>query len=241
MSGLGRTEGDRRRAGWFGIAATALLLGACDSLEPLRNVNPELSDARAFLWPRTQGVVEITASPADPSFRLPRRGRVGMKIATSAGDSESVALYRLWCPPHRALPLYACHSLVLVTRPGVNVTELETRVVDIGGRFSYVSEFSPDWAVVIFPAPSGLMARRQQLLDWAEVSNAGLEGPGCVECGPEWLNAVQAELAAAIPLEPGSPVVGDGVVQYAPGDTVTLSYLNPGGSVLVRSYVIPPS
>jgi hypothetical protein len=201
-------------------------------------VNPELAEVRAYIWPRTRGVIDITATPANSSFRLPRRGRVEVLIRSSGGDAEPVELYRLWCPPHRPLSLYQCNALVLITVPGVMVTDLENRVVELGGRFTFVSTFNNAWAVVLFPSPNGLMARRQRFLDWPEVSDASLEGPGCAVCDDEWINGVQAELSAAIPLEMGSPVVGDGIVQYAPGDTLTLSYTNPGGSEIVRSYAM---
>jgi hypothetical protein len=228
-----------RRAAGVRAAALGLLLGACDTLEPIRNVNPELADVQAYIWPRVRGVMEVTATPANSSFRLPRRGRVEILIRSSGGDAESIALYRLWCPPHRTLSLYQCNALVLVTVPGVAVTDLEYRVVELGGRFTFVSTFNNAWAVVLFPSPNGLMARRQRLLDWPEVLGAGLDRPGCAVCDEEWINEVQAALSAAIPLEMGSPVVGDGTVQYAPGDTLALSYTNPGGSEIVRSGVMP--
>lgn len=231
----------RSRVRWTRVAAFGILLSACDTLGPIQHVNPELADAQAFIWPRASGVIEISATPASSSFRLPRRGRVEMLIESSGGDAESVQLYRLYCPPHREMWLYQCNALTIMTVPGVAVTELESRVVALGGRYTIVSALTGTWAVAVFPAPHSMMAARQRVLDWPEVQDAPLDGPGCAVCDDDWLNGIQAALSAAIALEVGSPIVGDGTVQYSRGDTLTLRYANPGAGELVRSYVIPPS
>jgi hypothetical protein len=225
---------------WHLAAALGMLLGGCDTLGPIHHVNPELADAQAFIWPRASGVIEILATPANSSFRLPRRGRVEILIESSGGDAESVQLYRLYCPPHREMWVYQCNSLTIMTLPGVAVTDVESRVVALGGRFTFVSALTGSWAVALFPAPHTMMAARQRVLEWPEVLDAFLDGPGCAVCDDDWLNGIQAALSAAIALDVGSPIVGDGTVQFSPGDTLTLRYANPGGGELVRFYVIPP-
>lgn len=221
----------------YGIAALAPLLLSCSSLDPLREANPEISEFGAVVWSRSHGVIDIFATPDDPSFSLPRRHRVSMRISTSSGDNESVAMYRSWCPPHRELAFYSCHSLLVFTRSGSTVGELEARIVEMGGRIGLGNESNSTWAEILFPNPTGLMERRRQLLAMPEVADVALDRPGCVDCGPSWVSQLRAALAAAIPLELGSPRPGDAVVQYAPGDTVSLRYSNPGGGEIVRSYV----
>lgn len=223
------------------LVACAILVGGCDPLAPLSNVNPELSDIEVEMFPSAHGVLKVSGIPSDETFRLPFRRRVQLMISTSGGDAEAVALYRHWCPPHRKLSFYDCHSVILYTRSGVAVTDLEARILELGGRLGYVSPFSSSWATVVFLTPSGLMLRRQQMLDWSEVADVALDQPGCIECDPQWLNEVQAALAAAIPLEPGTPEVGDGILQLSPGETVTATYTNPSGTSLIRTFAAPPT
>jgi hypothetical protein len=54
---------------------------------------------------RQDGLLEISALPADTSFRLAHGQRVPVELSTSSGDIESVDLYRFLCPARESIML----------------------------------------------------------------------------------------------------------------------------------------
>ncbi len=240
---VGRSEQDERPATlwWLCFAAAASTTPACDGFtDPSRDLAPALvslaiDDLASSL--RDGGLLYINAFPADTTFRLDAGERVPLAITVSSGDQESLRLYRVFCPPRERLAGFHCYSFILTMESGVQATSVAGQVAALGGRFHLVSVSGRIAGVTLFD-PDDLVRRARNARSWPGVAMTELSFPFCAPGAPPPCGSKSA-LTAPMAVDTGGAVPMDGVLQVRPGDTLSVSYRQPDGSILVANGTIP--
>jgi len=206
------------------IFVLPLVLAACDSLlSPGENQSPQLRSVAlgAPVMGTNDGFVVLSAIPADLSFRLEPHDRVRVRLTSSSGDEENVALYPFYnCRPWRGdLPL-SCFSL------SVGLTSAKHRdwlARHIYGRGVITSSWDDvaSYSVLYFE-PGAIFMELDTLSSrpWVEY----VEQWGWLCAGTCTFTQVNATLGRPVRVRRQSPSRFDRVLQVADGDTITAMY-----------------
>jgi len=244
---------DLRKAGRAGSIAPRLLLpclfpclgtATCSDLSgPGAGgyVTPELRHL-SFHYLETSypdgGVLSIDGAPADTSFRLRQGQRVPVEIEVSSGDREEVGFYRELCPIQERVPVYDCFSSAVAVHADVHVAYLASHVAAIGGRFTMVFPRGVGGVVAVFD-PEDLVRKARRAASWPGVRLVELKSSACPGIALQCRSETRSRLRLPVPVDTGVAVPGDGIVQIRPGDTVTVTYRQPGGGRLEAKRVVP--
>lgn len=227
-----------RSRGLLAVLAVCLAAVTCSSPTAPRVVIAELSSM--LLYPhalQTQRLLRVTAAPKDTSFRLAPNQRLRARVMTSAGDDEEVLFAPQLCDGD-----YLCHSLVVGMQEGHDVRSLDPFVASLPARFhlSVVVAQSGDtvhvstrFATISVYDPADVPAvsrdvRRRPGVAYVERNGVGWIGP-----------PIRWRVLALRPADRTPIVPGDGAIQYRSGDTITVRYVQPDGSILEASAVAP--
>ena len=232
------------------VMVVAVVAGACrDLFGPSRYAQPELAgfDLSALPVLPSGSVLTIVGHPADTSFRLQYGQRVHVEIAVSNGDRESADLYREWCPVRDGGPRYPCFNFTVMTGDSLPVWNLATGLARVGARMLVGGVcggggcwFSPDLAEVVVLSPDDLIpvakmtaaTRGVLLVDVVDGVACGLDISPCAPL-PLW------DLERPVFVDSGAVVPHDGTIQARTGDTVVVSYAQPGGGTVTGRLVAP--
>ena len=183
------------------------------------------------------GVVRISAIIEKPFAKL---DRLEARLRTSSGDDESFLLGPSDCGG------YVCDEFMVSMRDGHTIEELRSRAPAVGGilRVGGIADESgtivhrPTWFGVIElelgANPPAWAMERARL--WSGVKSVELNGLYYLGPGPLVIAGAHARLHARPATAP--PVQGDGVLQWSGGDTLTVEYQQPDGSLLSCSAVL---
>jgi hypothetical protein len=218
----------------LGLAAS---VGCLDPTGParLRSVTPHLReltvDERATNL-RDGGALTVDAMPWDTSLVLEPGQRVPLEIAVSSGDRESAGLTNELCPYRDRIPRrFHCYRLRVAMKEDRDVTEIGDHLLAAGGRFLSIST-SGKFAEVMFFSPDDPIGRALRAREWPGVSSIELSGSGCYSTSCP-------SLTVPVPVYARTAAPGDGVVQVRSGDTVTVTYRQPGGGTLRLQLPVP--
>lgn len=212
------------------VLALAASVGCTDLTGPGRlvSVTPELravsfDDLGTSL--RDGGVLILYGAPSDATFTLDSHQRVALEVTVSSGDRESAGLYNMFCPRRERLPgHFQCFRLDVAMREGHDAAEIAGHLSAAGGRFIFISAMR--WfAAVVFFSPDDPLGRAKRARSWPGVAYTALPFLACVA-------ASCPSLTVPVPVDTGPAVPGDGIVQVSPGDTVSVTYRQPGGGLL---------
>ena len=204
---------------------------SCDSpTEPVHWPDVTLEELRVsdIAVLRDSGLLVVVGVPVDTTQILPPHGRLRLELNTSAGDAEVFDVGPIVCD---ATSL-ACHDLSLTMKDGHTVWE----VFDV---------FNPTparpYAVAISDRVAGVFVFHPERVDAAIRS---LNQHPAVQVAERSHFAVSPPprkwgLRGGLPLDFRPPVAMDGVFQGLPGDTVTVRYSQPDGSLLTLEFLIP--
>lgn len=181
---------------------------------------------------RYGGLLSISAVPVDTSFRLLGEQRVPVELTVSSGDRETAGLYRRHCTPGG----YGnpCFEFAVIMQDGHRAAEIADRVLEIGGRFHMLSGGIA--GVTMFYPDVENVARQVAL--WPGVSHTAYMSGGCgIPEGCDWFT--YSELLVPMPVDIGSPVPDDGIVQVQLGDVLTVTYQQPDGGTIEATARVP--
>lgn len=181
---------------------------------------------------RNGGVLYLYGTPSDSTFSLEPGQRVPLEIAVSSGDRESVGLYNVHCPSRERLPgHFQCFRLNVAMREGHDASEMAGSLSAAGGRFIFTSM---GWfAAVVFFSPDDPIGRAKRARSWPGVAYTELTPLMCVAATP------CPSLTVPVPIDVGLAVPGNGIVQVRSGDTLSVTYRQPRGSVLTLQLLVP--
>jgi hypothetical protein len=205
-----------------------------DRVDPPRLRTLSLTDDLLATNIRNGGVFFISATPVDTSFRLPRGQRLPLSVTVSSGDEERAGLSRRHCPARERTTFgYPCFKFQVFMREGHRPLELADQVAAIGGRFYLVSS---SFAGIVMFEPE-VVRQANATTRWPGVAYAALGGTGCpLEGG--CLNS-DSDLLVPMPLDFGTAIPGDGIVQVRSGDVVTATYQQPDGGTIQATAQVP--
>jgi hypothetical protein len=222
------------------IVLVVVALGACsDPLGPPTDLRPRLQrlgvDELAYDF-GPGGYFVVNALPADLSVVLSDHERVAVEVTTSAGDAEVVRLFRSWCPHRERGWKHRCVGFSVIMEEGHTSGELVDHVAAIGGRMFLFPPTSQTGAIMTFE-PGNNLALARRALSWPGVAHAEpLSAPNCGWGGGDRCEAeLRATMEASVPVDTGAAVPGNGILEWRMGDTVTISYRQPGGGLLTVS------
>ena len=190
----------------------------------------------------TGGVLAIVAVAADPSMRVLAEERLQVRVRTESGDAETVELEREVCDGG------VCGNFSVSMDEGVSVTTL----------LPLMAEF-PHGGVGADVALSQRYPAR-----FTTLSETGRSGRGYVWRNadmPRFMSELRSEagvrlvsrvllvcgfncpprhsyLAGYRPLDDRTPQADNGWIEAHPGDTITVSYLQPNGGQLTSQVVM---
>lgn len=219
------------------VIALCLATVSCGSwLEPARRPTPDLVsigyDGRSRLGPG--GVLIISGFPSDTSYRLDRDDLI-LEISTSTGDTVVAQFRRAFCPVRERGFRYFCSDFLVVMESGLNTSTLLRLVSEIGGRFGGSGPGGPVGSITVI-SPNGIAARVQEAERWPGVAMATFSRILC-DAGTRCFSRSQIE--SIVPVEIGSPVSGDGVLQVMPRDTIRARYERAGSGIRETIFVVP--
>jgi hypothetical protein len=224
-------------------ACAALCLSAScgDVLGSLGFARPELSRlsiSDSFARLVQGGLLYVDGFPVDTSFRLDRRDRVLVELVTSAGDRETLNLFRAKCPPRARGPYYECFQYSMMMRGGSTAQDVAPLVQAAGDRFTYVSESGALANVTVFDA-GATIPHAQAARIWPGVSLVLLSQTAWPAEAPPPSDR-RGWLRAPMRVDSGAVRLADGVLQVRSGDTIRARYTQPSGSVLTSPPAIVP-
>lgn len=220
-------------AGLYAVIACADLFGPDPIVRPqLRQLF--IDDLVTRL--RDGGILYVEAFPTDTTFRLEIGQRVPVQVNTTSGDREDAGLYRLLCPPRDRGDHYRCFDFVVFMREGYDVRTVGDRVSAMNGRFQLVASSGRFASVTLFD-PEDLVRRARSARAWPGVLFTELTG---IICHPDVPNCTSlSDLLVPVPVDSGAATLDDGIIQVRTGDTVTVTYAQPGGGVLEARVIVP--
>jgi hypothetical protein len=211
------------------LAAPLFVLACGDATGPGRTtLNPPIvSDVWIRNPIRAGGILHIVAQPVDASYRLPPGEHALLVATSSAGEFELIKLRPFVCDL-----AYVCNQFTIYMREGREVSSTEpgvrslnARIVAMLGRVGGGHAFGN----LTFTMDS---VRRLSGVQSVERSVVLFGGDG---------ESFYARIAGAVPFERGAPRARDGVFSAVPGDTVRLTYLQPGGGVITAERILHPA
>lgn len=235
-----RSIGQILRASALAPAACVFFAACSDPLSPRDIEHPELrsvtiDDARSRLV--SAGVLTVIAFPADTSFRLRSHQRVPIELVTSAGDRESIRLFRLVCPARVRGPYFECFRYDVLMKAGHDAREVAEFVNQLNDRLLGISASGQLASITVFD-PEDQIPHAERARSWPGVGTVQLpqggSGPGGYASDPRgWLMApIRVDFATVAP--------HDGVLQVHTGDTVQVWYAQPSGATLYSATRVVP-
>jgi hypothetical protein len=89
------------------------------------------------------------------------------------------------------------------------------------------------FAAVVFFSPDDPIGRAKRARSWPGVAYTELTPMVCVAATP------CPSLTVPVPVDASAAVPGDGIVQVRSGDTLSVTYWQPAGSVLQTRLAVP--
>ncbi len=197
------------------------------SIVPDRSLNWIQVDEPSSVW-KADGFVAFRAELATQALK--EHERIEVDVTVSSGDSEAVLLHTLYSRPgprDRTL-------VVVVMKDGHSITEIDHLVPSEQGRW-FLRPASLTFGsirVFVLEDVDGLINVLKPHPRVAEVFQDMIGFPGI-----DPLPDVTREVFGALPLDRGPPQASDGFIRYLPGDTVTVRYRQPDGTVLQHQVV----
>ena len=234
------------------LLAAAALIGAClcascvpEPTRPSADGDPWIGAvgvlARTAGWPTADsthappelGILGIDARPTDSLFQLAADARVLVAVTTSAGDSEVVALRHelCWTGPGSA---YVCDEIIIAMDSGHTIWELRDEFRAAGTRLN--SFVRSGWFGCLTVLGGDSRAALTAAGAWPYVSSANHNGVAWLD-GPT--AAARAALGASVAMDLSEAIRGNGVVEVQRGGAVTVTYRQPGGTLLSATAVVP--
>lgn len=246
----------KRRAVGSVLAALAVL-GGCgdlfgpseeDGLLPRRDLEVVPIELDS-LWIQGIGVEsEFTAGGVlihamGPETWDPTKGHLRGRatLTSTSGDAEDVLMGQSLCAEGDSAPFTCFNFLLHVTSPDV-IPDLKARVLGLPGRWALPSicTFPPGTCELLSTAD-------QRMTVWIFGNDLGtamreaIEWPGVRLLELNWVallwdpRSVPNRYQGGMPVAAGIPVPGNGVLEVQSGDTVTVEYLNPDGTLMRAS------
>jgi hypothetical protein len=211
-----------------------VLLTACgDSMGPVF-VEPRLDAltvrAVPFAYQSSWGLL-VEGLLAEDEAGLAPDMRVRLRVATSRGDAEDIALRPRVCTTESG-GAYLCGEFLFSMESGRHVDEVRPYLHQLNGALSFVGTAGSWASVQLFEgdADHGMNIVRR----WPGVRSTSYNGLH-FQGGPPMLHR---PMVAVSWLDLGPPVRGDGNVQVQKGDTLTITYSPVGGAGLSASFVM---
>lgn len=180
------------------------------------------------------GVAVVSVVLRDPSRRLGDGERIALSLVTSTGDKESVQAEPIVC----RLPSgadYKCRTFNLAVNTGYHVEDLLPHLQEIDGQVIWIGSTGEHATIKIASAGNdALEIAMQRASRWPGVLWVELSLVGYIQGGPP-----PAAAQITLPIEAAHVIVGDHRLQATTGETISASYQQPGGDVLVASARVP--
>lgn len=225
---------------WW-VAVSVALAGCVDLFGPSTLETPPLGELAfdgLYSDLKPGGLVYVIGAPSDTAFRLAKGQRIPIEITVTSGDREGAGLYRAFCPYTDRGQHYDCFRFDIYMLPGRDARALAGRVAAIGGRFDLMSATGSLAGVTLF-APDHLVSRAREAGSWPGVYYTELSFPFCMVEPGTVCQPLQMFLRVPLPVDSGSALPGDGMLQVRTGDTVVATYHQPTGQVLQARAVVP--
>jgi hypothetical protein len=219
-------------------AAATLSCGSSDILEPAQDP-PELE--RFSFWSQVyygnsppEGVLFIESVVPDAAFRAAAHSDFPFEVRSSSGDLELASLRKTICGPDEEGGRWLCDEIAVFMREGRSVLDIYPHVKAMNGRLRAISPTLRSAAIPLFgrtPLDVAVStASRWPGVDHATYSYVGFQdGDG----------HVARIISASVKLDLTAPIVGNGVLEANEGDTITVKYVQPDGSLLTQDWILP--
>jgi hypothetical protein len=216
------------------LPVTICLQASCSSpQEPrLEALHPDLTSVAVdnfYSVLSDSGIIVVRAAPQDTAFRLGINQRVTVSVVTTSGDSETVELAPDLCPPEP----HQCSSIAVTMNSGGDVRSLRGAIENVGARLRSASPsglFGAAWVL----EPAHFASALQAIASLPGVQTAEPDNVGGIT-GPDY-----SAMSGGLPMDRAQVHVrGDHHLQFAPGDTITVSYRLSSGQLLTSVQAVP--
>lgn len=164
--------------------------------------------------------------------------RARIHVHTSAGDEEHVLMGPMLCKTDTH---YTCFDFIVNTYNSGRIADLQERVEAMpGGARWKLPQLCPRPEGDCFGVTPSIPTLIVDIFgnDLGDAMRIAAEWPELIEIHPNWIATLwdpttrPTSYRGGLPLVVGSPTAGNGVLEVAPGDTVTVEYTTPDGAVL---------
>lgn len=238
---------DRSRVRLAGLMVAWVLFAgtACrDLVEPVQ-APPRIEEIsfRTGVWydvTPAEGVLWLSSWAADAEFRASEHSAFPVEVRVSSGDAEQATLKKALCGPKPdGWDPWFCDGIIVDMKEGFSVAGLYPRLSGLEGRYTTPPSIGHFAGIQLFGV--SLTDAMRTVSRWPGVRRVEPSGvfrhPSNTMPMDEW---VGRSLLASLKLDVTSPVIGNGTIELAEGDTITVRYVQPDSMVYTKSFIFAP-